>query len=123
MRVESVNFVGLRGHEDGVVILETHLTVHPDGEGFGQAGVVNVEEGVRAEMLGHTDARDAWVRELVTFFDHVNTEDRQVVEGIYAGSRSGFAAPGQLSWLEREIHDFQKYLARRLVHDRQEGHR
>ncbi|MCB2134373.1 MAG: Rieske 2Fe-2S domain-containing protein [Rhodobacteraceae bacterium] len=100
-----------------------YLSLRPKGVGevqvrFGVAIAPEVDE-----MLGHTDARDAWVRELVTFFDHVNTEDRQVVEGIYAGSRSGFAAPGQLSWLEREIHDFQKYLARRLVHDRQEGHR
>ena len=39
----------------------------------------------------------------------------KAVEGIYAGSRSSFAVPGQLSWLEREIHDFQKYLASRLT--------
>jgi hypothetical protein len=51
----------------------------------------------------------------------VNGEDRHVVEGIYAGSRSSFASPGQLSWLEREIHDFQKYLAQRLAPDTQRG--
>ena len=32
-----------------------------------------------------------------------------------------FALPGQLSWLEREIHDFQKYLAQRLAPDTQRG--
>jgi choline monooxygenase len=92
-----------------------YLSLRPKGVGevevrFGVAIAPEVDE-----MLGQTDAREAWVRDLVTFFDHVNSEDRGVVEGIYAGSRSGFAAPGPLSWLEREIHDFQKYLARRLV--------
>ena len=66
-------------------------------------------------MLSFADERRDWIGSLVTFFEHVNKEDRKVVEGIYAGSRSSFAAPGQLSWLERDIHDFQQYLARRLV--------
>ena len=92
-----------------------YLTLRPRGVGevdirFGVAIAPEVDA-----MLSYADEREAWVRDLVTFFEHVNSEDRQVVEGIYAGSRSGFAAPGQLSWLEREIHDFQKYLARRLV--------
>ena len=65
-------------------------------------------------MLGFADERSAWIDELTEFFEHVNKEDRQVVEGIYAGARSAQAAPGPLSWLEREIHDFQKYLSRRL---------
>ena len=56
-----------------------------------------------------------------SFFEHVNGEDRHVVEGICAGSRSSFASPGQLSWLKREIHDFQKYLAQRLAPDIQRG--
>jgi choline monooxygenase len=70
-----------------------------------------------------TDAaeRAAWIRDLVVLFEHVNGEDRHVVEGIYAGSGSSFASPGQLSWLEREIHDFQKYLAQRLAPDTKRG--
>jgi len=65
-------------------------------------------------MLSSQDEREAWVSELISFFEHVNSEDRYVVEGIFAGSKSTFAVPGPLSWLEREIHDFQKYLSRRL---------
>lgn len=92
-----------------------YLSLRPRG-----VGEVDVRFGVAIApevdaMLSYADEREAWISELVTFFDHVNKEDRQVVEGIYAGSRSSFAVPGQLSWLEREIHDFQKYLARRLV--------
>lgn len=91
-----------------------YLSLRPKG-----VGQVDVRFGVAIApevdaMLSHSDERAAWVAELTEFFKHVNGEDRQVVEGIYAGSRSGQAAPGPLSWLEREIHDFQKYLHRRF---------
>ena len=92
-----------------------YLSLRPKGVGevsirFGVAIAPEVDA-----MLSYADEREAWISELVTFFEHVNKEDREVVEGIYAGSKAGFAAPGQLSWLEREIHDFQQYLARRMV--------
>ncbi|MDG2406092.1 MAG: SRPBCC family protein [Paracoccaceae bacterium] len=83
-------------------------------------GEVDVRFGVAIApeveaMLKESGEKAAWIKDLVKFFEHVNGEDREVVEGIYAGSHSSFAVPGQLSWLEREIHDFQKYLAQRLV--------
>lgn len=85
-----------------------------------EIGQVDVRFGVAIapevdRALSDPQKRETWIAELITFFDHVNTEDRQVVEGIFAGSRSAFATSGQLSWLEREIHDFQKYLSRRLI--------
>ncbi|MCK0102441.1 Rieske 2Fe-2S domain-containing protein [Pseudohalocynthiibacter sp. F2068] len=88
-----------------------YLSLRPKG-----VGEVDVRFGVALapEVEASIADRDAWVAELIKFFDHVNTEDRSVVEGIFAGSKSDFAVPGQLSWLEREIHDFQKYLSRRL---------
>ena len=91
-----------------------YLSLRPRG-----VGQVDVRFGVAIApevdaMLGYADERAAWVNDLTEFFGHVNTEDRQVVEGIYAGSRSSQSTPGPLSWLEREIHDFQKYLSRRL---------
>ena len=91
-----------------------YLSLRPKGVGeveirFGVAIAPEVDA-----TLSDADERAAWIDSLVVFFEHVNSEDRQVVEGIYAGSRSSFAAPGPLSWLEREIHDFQKYLMRRL---------
>ena len=52
-----------------------------------------------------------WARR---FFDKVNAEDRFVVEGIAVGSNSPLARPGPLSWLEREVHDFARYLDRAL---------
>lgn len=92
-----------------------YLSLRPRG-----VGEVDVRFGVAIapevnEDLQDTREREKWIEELTDFFAHVNKEDRGVVEGIYAGSRSSFASPGPLSWLEREIHDFQKYLASRLA--------
>ncbi len=89
-----------------------YLTLRPKG-----VGKVDVRFGVAIapEVDAALDDREAWVADLIKFFDHVNGEDRFVVEGIYAGAQSGFASPGPLSWLEREIHDFQRYLARHLT--------
>lgn len=64
------------------------------------------------EALG--DKREQWLKDVISFFDKVNAEDKFVVEGIHKGSRSALARPGPLSWLEREIHDFAQYLDRKL---------
>ena len=91
-----------------------YLSLRPHG-----VGQVHVRFGVAIAPEVHAEfegpERDAWMADLNHFFDHVNEEDRTVVEGIYAGSGAGLAAPGNLSWLEREIHDFQKYLSGRLA--------
>ena len=57
---------------------------------------------------------EEWRKTTVTFFDKVNAEDKFVVEGIHRGSASPLARSGPFSWLEREIHDFAKYLDAKL---------
>jgi len=89
-----------------------YLSLRPKG-----ASEVHVRFGVALapevhEALG--EARDSWVKELVDFFNRVNAEDRVVVEGIHRGARAPLASRGPLSWLEREIHDFARYLSARL---------
>ena len=37
-----------------------------------------------------------------------------MVEGIFKGAHGALAKAGPLSYLEREIHDFQKYLVAKL---------
>jgi len=69
---------------------------------------------IAPEVYNSLENRDEWINELVSFFEKVNEEDRHVVEGIFAGSKSEHATTGPLSWLEREIHDFEQYLAKRL---------
>ena len=89
-----------------------YLSLRPDGTGH-----VHLRFGIALAPEVHAalgDGRDAWVKELADFFDRVNAEDKFVVEGIYQGSRAPLASRGPLSWLEREIHDFARYLAKRL---------
>jgi choline monooxygenase len=60
------------------------------------------------------DGYEEWRKTTIAFFDKVNAEDKFVVEGIHTGSASPLARPGPFSWLEREIHDFTKYLDAKL---------
>ena len=94
-----------------------YLSLRPRGVGevdvrFGLAIAPEVDAALSEPL-----AREAWMQDLMTFFDHVNNEDRFVVEGIFSGAQSSLSRAGPLSWLEREIHDFQKYLAQRLCGD------
>ena len=90
-----------------------YLSLRPNG-----VGEVHLRFGVALAPEVHKalgDGREAWVKELVDFFDRVNAEDKFVVEGIFNGSKAPLATRGPLSWLEREIHDFARYLAKRLT--------
>ena len=92
-----------------------YLTLRPLG-----VGEVDVRFGVAIApevdaVLKNKKERAEWISNLTAFFDHVNTEDRKVVESIFEGSKTSSNVSGQLSWLERELHDFQKYLASRLI--------
>ena len=73
----------------------------------------------RLAALG--DGRDKFVADTIAFFDKVNAEDKGVVRGIYDGAKAPLSRPGPLSWMEREIHDFTRYLARRLVPEASQG--
>ena len=72
------------------------------------------------EVLAGLDDPEGFIAETIGFFDQVNAEDKFVVEGIYAGARAPLSRPGPLSWLEREIHDFIRYLAHALGQDNKE---
>lgn len=88
-----------------------YLSLRPKG-----VGEVMVRFGVALapERLAAFPSQEAALKDLITFFDHVNEEDRFVVEGIFTGAHGKLAQAGPLSWLEREIHDFQKFLAGKL---------
>jgi choline monooxygenase len=89
-----------------------YLSLRPLG-----AGEVQVRFGVALapERYASTGDVSAFAATLVAFFAKVNGEDRAIVEGIYRGSCAPLAASGPFSWLEREIHDFMRYLSRRLA--------
>jgi len=80
-------------------------------------GQVHVRLGITAapEVMASVGDRDAFARERLAFFDEVCAEDRAIVEGIYENLSAPLARPGRMSWLERGLHEFFGYLARRLA--------
>jgi phenylpropionate dioxygenase-like ring-hydroxylating dioxygenase large terminal subunit len=91
-----------------------YLSVQPDGPGD-----VLVRLGVAIPPEVHAAAGKAreFRESMKRFFNAVNAEDQALVEAIYRGSQAPLAAGGPLSWLERALHDFKGYLARRLAGD------
>jgi choline monooxygenase len=89
-----------------------YLSLQPRG-----VGQVDIRFGaaLAPEVLASLSDRDTFIRDTIAFFDKVNAEDKHVVEGIYQGAKAPLSKPGRLSWMEREIHDFIGYLARRLT--------
>jgi len=89
-----------------------YLSLRPKG-----VGQVQVRFGVALapEVLDDLQEPEAALAELEAFFDRVNAEDRRVTEGLMLGTAGPHARPGPCSWLERELHDFAGYLARRLA--------
>jgi choline monooxygenase len=89
-----------------------YLTLHPDG-----ADRVRIRFGLAIAPEVHAalgDGLQEWLDSALAFFDKVNAEDKFVVEGIHRGSASPLARPGPFSWMERELHDFARYLNFRL---------
>lgn len=80
-------------------------------------GEVDVRFGaaIAPEVYASLIDPESWLVETGQFFDMVNAEDRFLVEEIFLGAQSEYAVPGPMSWLERGIHDFQQYLACRLL--------
>jgi len=89
-----------------------YLSLMPKG-----VGEVHVRFGaaLAPEVVATMVDRDQFVGELVAFFDEVNREDREVVEGVYANTAAPLAQAGPLSWLEESLNRFARYLTRRLV--------
>lgn len=89
-----------------------YLSLQPKG-----LGQVDIRFGAAfaPEVMAAVTDHDRFARDTMAFFDKVNAEDKGVVEGIYQGAKAPLSKPGRLSWMEREIHDFMGYLARRLA--------
>lgn len=89
-----------------------YLSLRPKG-----AGELSVRVGVALapEVHASTENLSHFVGSLTEFFDRVNAEDRAIVEGVFRGSFAPSARSGPLSWLERGVHDFIRYLAATLV--------
>ena len=91
-----------------------YLTVRPDGP---ERVLLRFGIALAPEVHATLDGDDQRIAEMVEFFTEVCEEDRLVVEGIQAATRSPLAQPGPLSWTEHELHDMAGYLAARLTTD------
>ena len=88
-----------------------YLALQPDGPGRTR---IRYGAALAPEVLAAQSNPETYIAETKTFLDAVQLEDKNVVEGIFAGAKAPLSSPGPLSWLERENHEFTQYLARRL---------
>lgn len=88
-----------------------YLSILPDG-----LDKLNVRWAVSipAEILNAADDRQAVIDEELDLLHQVNSEDRSIVENVFRATASRDAVQGPLSWLERNVWDFWRYLAREL---------
>ena len=68
---------------------------------------------VAPEVLADQADADAYVADLLELLNKVNAEDRPIVEGVYRSLRSQVTR-GPLSYLERNVYDFDRYIANKL---------
>jgi hypothetical protein len=80
-------------------------------------GEVRVRYGaaLAPEVLEASENPEGLKAETRAFLNRVNEEDRLVVESIFTGASAPLAEAGRLSWLERENHEFTRYLVRQLL--------
>ena len=69
---------------------------------------------IPAEILDGADDRQGEIDKVMELLHQVNSEDRPIVENVSQTTRSPEAARGPLSYLERNLWDFARYLARSL---------
>ena len=69
---------------------------------------------VAPETLASTDDPDAYVKEVLDLVHLVNSEDHPIVEGIRRNVTRPQFNRGPLSYLERNVYDFDRYIAKRL---------
>ncbi|MEY2581595.1 MAG: choline monooxygenase [Ilumatobacteraceae bacterium] len=70
---------------------------------------------VAPEVLADQSDPKCYVADLLRLLDLVNAEDRPIVEGVFQGIHRPNLVRGPLSYLERNVYDFDRYLARSLT--------
>ena len=68
---------------------------------------------VAPEVLRDQADPDAYVADLLALLNMVNSEDRPIVEGVFRAVRPSMNR-GPLSYLERNVYDFDRYIAKAL---------
>lgn len=87
-----------------------YLSLHP--KGVGQVHIT-FGGGLSSDFIDDPRAHQHMAT-LKTLLDAVNLEDRGCTEAVYRGLQAELARPGHLSYLERPIYDFARYLDSRI---------
>jgi len=69
---------------------------------------------IPAEVLNAAKNRQAYIDGVLNLLHQVNSEDLPIVENVFRTSRAPEATQGPLSYLERNVWQFGRYLARKL---------
>jgi phenylpropionate dioxygenase-like ring-hydroxylating dioxygenase large terminal subunit len=70
---------------------------------------------IPAEILDAAKVRQAVIDQVLALIHQVNGEDRPIVENVFRSTASPDARQGPLSWLERNVWEFGRYLACKLT--------
>jgi phenylpropionate dioxygenase-like ring-hydroxylating dioxygenase large terminal subunit len=70
---------------------------------------------VAPSVLAAQPDRDAYVADLLRLLNAVNSEDQPIVEGIRGAANRPQFPRGPLSYLERNVYDFDRYVARHIA--------
>lgn len=88
-----------------------YLSILPDGLDKTR---IRWAVSIPGEILNSAKLKQAHIDEVMALLHQVNSEDRPIVESVFATTRSPAAAQGPLSYLERNVWDFGRYLNRKL---------
>ncbi|MFT5112762.1 MAG: choline monooxygenase [Parasphingorhabdus sp.] len=89
-----------------------YLSIIPQGTGQVR---IKWRVSIPQEILENSPDREAHIAGVKNLLTKVNSEDRPVVEGVFEATASGLAKPGLMSYLERNVYEFDRYLARQLL--------
>ena len=100
-------------------VFPTHvMQLQPDWLWYLQLSPLGVDRvrlrwdvSVAPEVLADQADADQYVAKLLTLLNLVNAEDRPIVEGVFRGVHHPDLRRGPLSYLERNVYDFDRYIA------------
>ena len=89
-----------------------YLSIMP--QGMGQVRV-RWRVSIPREILDNSPDREKHIAGVKDLLIQVNSEDRPVVEGLFQATASASAKAGPMSHLERNVYEFDRYIARKLT--------
>lgn len=88
-----------------------YLSILPDGVDKVR---IHWAVSIPREILDAAPDPDTIIRQQLDLLHQVNSEDKPAIESVFAATCDQSATQGPLSWLEQNVHDFCRYLAREL---------